>query len=124
MVIGEREYSGEQYDTRFAQRLLNHPNSRVFEHSTALVSTGQAYDIDENRYGFRVPGLVTSPYARAGYVDHEQLSHDAPACSFHNSHNFHSFQVFHHGSLGHRHARCANTRHALTRVSEARAHHC
>jgi len=34
-------------------------------------------DIDENGYGFRVPGLVISPYARAGYVDHQQLSHDA-----------------------------------------------
>ncbi len=34
-------------------------------------------DVDENGYGFRVPGLVISPYARAGYVDHQQLSHDA-----------------------------------------------
>ena len=33
--------------------------------------------IDEEGYGFRVPGLVISPYARAGYVDHQQLSHDA-----------------------------------------------
>ncbi len=33
--------------------------------------------IDGNGYGFRVPGLVISPYARAGYIDHQQLSHDA-----------------------------------------------
>jgi len=33
--------------------------------------------IDGEGYGFRVPGLVISPYARAGYVDHQQLSHDA-----------------------------------------------
>jgi phospholipase C len=33
--------------------------------------------IDENGYGFRVPGLVISPYAKAGYTDHQQLSHDA-----------------------------------------------
>jgi len=33
--------------------------------------------IDGNGYGFRVPGLVISPYARPGYVDHQQLSHDA-----------------------------------------------
>ena len=33
--------------------------------------------IDGNGYGFRVPGLVISPYAKAGYVDHQQLSHDA-----------------------------------------------
>jgi hypothetical protein len=31
-------------------------------------------DIDENGYGFRVPGLVISPYARAGYIDHQQLT--------------------------------------------------
>src|ERR1019366_7675128 len=33
--------------------------------------------LDMAGYGFRVPGLVISPYARAGYVDHETLSHDA-----------------------------------------------
>ncbi len=33
--------------------------------------------IDQNGYGLRVPGLVISPYARAGYIDHQQLSHDA-----------------------------------------------
>ena len=32
--------------------------------------------IDENGYGLRVPGLVISPYARAGFVDHQLLSHD------------------------------------------------
>jgi phospholipase C len=34
-------------------------------------------DIDENGYGLRVPGLVISPYAKDGYIDHQQLSHDA-----------------------------------------------
>jgi phospholipase C len=33
--------------------------------------------VDGSGYGFRVPGLVISPYARAGYIDHQQLSHDA-----------------------------------------------
>jgi phospholipase C len=33
--------------------------------------------IDQNGYGLRVPGLVISPYAKAGYVDHQQLGHDA-----------------------------------------------
>ena len=28
-------------------------------------------------YGLRVPGLVISPYARSGYVDHQQLSTDS-----------------------------------------------
>jgi phospholipase C len=33
--------------------------------------------IDEQGYGLRVPGLVISPYAKSGYIDHQQLSHDA-----------------------------------------------
>jgi phospholipase C len=33
--------------------------------------------VDSNGYGLRVPGLVISPYARAGYVDHQTLSFDA-----------------------------------------------
>ena len=34
-------------------------------------------NVDQNGYGLRVPGLVISPYAKAGYIDHQQLSHDA-----------------------------------------------
>ncbi|MDE3070706.1 MAG: hypothetical protein KGJ43_08260, partial [Acidobacteriota bacterium] len=33
--------------------------------------------VDKSGYGLRVPGLVISPYARYGYVDHQTLSHDA-----------------------------------------------
>jgi len=33
--------------------------------------------IDGNGYGFRVPGIVISPYAKAGFIDHQTLSHDA-----------------------------------------------
>jgi phospholipase C len=32
---------------------------------------------DQNGYGLRVPGLVISPYARKGYIDHQTLSSDA-----------------------------------------------
>jgi phospholipase C len=35
--------------------------------------------VDENGYGLRVPGLVISPYARRGYIDHQTLSFDAYA---------------------------------------------
>ncbi len=35
--------------------------------------------IDVNGYGFRVPGLVISPYARRHFIDHQQLSFDAYA---------------------------------------------
>jgi phospholipase C len=33
--------------------------------------------VDMNGYGLRVPGLVISPYARRGYIDHQTLSFDA-----------------------------------------------
>jgi phospholipase C len=33
--------------------------------------------VDENGYGLRVPGLVISPYAKRGYIDHQILSSDA-----------------------------------------------
>ncbi len=33
--------------------------------------------VDPNGYGLRVPGLLISPYARQGYIDHQVLSFDA-----------------------------------------------
>jgi phospholipase C len=55
--------------------------------STAIFLTwddwGGFYDhvppprVDQNGYGIRVPGLVISPYARKGYIDHQPLSTDA-----------------------------------------------
>jgi phospholipase C len=33
--------------------------------------------VDQNGYGLRVPGIVISPYARSGYIDHQTLSFDA-----------------------------------------------
>jgi phospholipase C len=55
--------------------------------STAIFVTwddwGGFYDhvvpprVDVNGYGLRVPGLVISPFARRGYVDHQVLSFDA-----------------------------------------------
>ena len=35
--------------------------------------------VDANGYGLRVPGLVISPYAKRGYIDHQVLSFDAYA---------------------------------------------
>jgi phospholipase C len=55
--------------------------------STAIFLTwadrGGFYDhvtpptVDENGYGLRVPGIVISAYAKAGYIDHQTLSFDA-----------------------------------------------
>jgi phospholipase C len=57
--------------------------------STAIFVTwddwGGFYDnikppfVDKNGYGLRVPGLVISPYAKRGYIDHQTLSFDAYA---------------------------------------------
>jgi phospholipase C len=33
--------------------------------------------VDQNGYGLRVPGIVISPYARKGFIDHQILSSDA-----------------------------------------------
>jgi phospholipase C len=33
--------------------------------------------VDQNGYGMRVPGIVISPYAKRGYIDHQVLSFDA-----------------------------------------------
>jgi len=33
--------------------------------------------VDQNGYGLRVPGLLISPYAKRGYIDHQVLSFDA-----------------------------------------------
>jgi phospholipase C len=32
--------------------------------------------IDQNGLGLRVPGIVISPYAKRGFIDHQTLSHD------------------------------------------------
>src|SRR5437868_14601763 len=33
--------------------------------------------VDQNGYGLRVPGIVISPFAKQGFIDHQVLSHDA-----------------------------------------------
>jgi phospholipase C len=37
----------------------------------------QPLRVDENGYGIRVPGLLISPWAKQGYIDHQTLSFDA-----------------------------------------------
>ncbi len=75
--------NGQAYVTTLVNSIMRSPcwgSTAVF---LSWDDWGGFYDhvvppvIDGNGYGFRVPGLVISPYARAGYVDHQQLSHDA-----------------------------------------------
>jgi phospholipase C len=74
---------GMSYVTRLVNAIMHSPDWS----STAIFITwddwGGFYDhvrpphVDENGYGLRVPGLVISPYARRGYIDHQILSFDA-----------------------------------------------
>ncbi len=75
--------TGQAYVTTLVNAIARSP----CWHSSAIFLSwddwGGFYDhvppptIDENGYGLRVPGLVISPYAKAGYIDSQQLSHDA-----------------------------------------------
>ncbi len=74
---------GQEYVTGAINAIMQGPNWN----STAIFLSwddwGGFYDhvvppvVDANGYGLRVPGLVISPYARRGYIDHQTLSHDA-----------------------------------------------
>ncbi len=73
---------GQAYVTSLINAIMQGPDWA----STAIFLTwddwGGFYDhvvpptIDENGYGLRVPGLVISPYAKQGYIDHQTLSFD------------------------------------------------
>jgi PKD repeat protein len=75
--------AGEEYVTYLINQVMQGPNWD----STAIFLTsddwGGFYDhlappvVDGNGYGIRVPALVISPYAKAGYIDHQTLSFDA-----------------------------------------------
>jgi phospholipase C len=75
--------AGQTYVTGLINAIMNGPDWS----STAIFLSwddwGGFYDhvvpphVDGMGYGMRVPGLVISPYAKAGYVDHQILSHDA-----------------------------------------------
>jgi phospholipase C len=77
--------AGQAYVTSLVNAVMNGPDWS----STAIFLSwddwGGFYDhvappkVDENGYGLRVPGLVISPYAKAGYIDHQTLSFDAYA---------------------------------------------
>jgi phospholipase C len=74
---------GQSYVTSLVNAVMGSPDWS----STAIFLSwddwGGFYDhvspprVDQNGYGLRVPGIVISPYARAGVVDHQTLSFDA-----------------------------------------------
>jgi phospholipase C len=76
-------HRGQAYVTAIINAAMKGPDWN----STAIFLTwddwGGFYDhlappaVDRYGYGLRVPGLVISPYARKGYIDHQTLSSDA-----------------------------------------------
>jgi phospholipase C len=75
--------TGQAYVTRLINAAMSGPDWD----STAIFLTwddwGGFYDhvvpphVDRNGYGLRVPGLVISPYAKEGSIDHTTLSFDS-----------------------------------------------
>jgi phospholipase C len=74
--------AGQTYVTGLINAIMRSPDWK----STAIFLSwddwGGFYDhvrpprLDANGLGLRVPGIVISPYARRGYIDHQTLSHD------------------------------------------------
>jgi phospholipase C len=75
--------AGETYVTGLINAIMQSPEWRSSAIFLSWDDWGGFYDhvvppaVDTNGYGLRVPGIVISPYARSGYVDHQTLSHDA-----------------------------------------------
>ncbi len=78
-----RVSAGQAYVTGLIDAIMRSPDWD----STAIFLSwddwGGFYDhvppprVDASGYGIRVPGLLISPYARRGHIDHQILSHDA-----------------------------------------------
>ncbi len=75
--------AGQSYVTSLINAVMASPDWSSTAVFLAWDDWGGFYDhvtppaVDANGYGLRVPGLLISPYARQGYVDHQTLSFDA-----------------------------------------------
>lgn len=75
--------TGQTYVTHLINSIMQSPNWDSTAIFLAWDDWGGFYDhvapprVDALGYGIRVPGLVISPYARSGMVDHQTLSFDA-----------------------------------------------
>ena len=75
--------SGQNHVTRVIDAIMKGPDWKSTAIFLAWDDWGGFYDhvppprVGGQQYGIRVPGLVISPYARRGYIDHQTLSFDA-----------------------------------------------
>jgi phospholipase C len=80
-----RVSAGQSYVTSLVNAVMKSPQWRSSAVFLAWDDWGGFYDhvappkVDQNGYGLRVPGIVISPYAKSGYIDHQKLSFDAYA---------------------------------------------
>jgi phospholipase C len=78
-----RVSDGQFWVTALVNAVMRGPQWKSSAIFVAWDDWGGFYDhvvppiVDGNGYGLRVPGLVISPYAKRGYVDHQTLSFDA-----------------------------------------------
>ncbi len=74
---------GQAYVTGLIDDIMQSPDWKSTAIFLAWDDWGGFYDnvvppaVDQNGYGLRVAGIVISPYARRGYIDHQTLSFDA-----------------------------------------------
>jgi phospholipase C len=74
---------GQSYVTSLIDAVMAGPDWSSTAIFLAWDDWGGFYDhvvpptVDGSGYGLRVPGLVISPYARQGYIDHQTLSFDS-----------------------------------------------
>jgi phospholipase C len=74
---------GQTYVTGLINAIMQGPDWSSTAIFLAWDDWGGFYDhvvpptVDQNGYGFRVPALVISPYAKKGYIDHQTVSFDA-----------------------------------------------
>ena len=77
--------NGQAFVTSVVNAVMRSPDWSSTTIFLAWDDWGGFYDhveppqVDINGYGLRVPGLVISPYAKRGYIDHQVLSFDAYA---------------------------------------------
>ena len=75
--------TGQSYVTGLINAIMQGPDWSSTAIFLAWDDWGGFYDsvnppsVDQNGYGLRVPGIVISPYAKKGYIDHQTLSFDA-----------------------------------------------
>jgi phospholipase C len=75
--------TGQSYVTGLINAIMRSPDWSSTAIFLAWDDWGGFYDhvrppqVDVNGYGLRVPGILISPYARRGYIDHRTLSFDA-----------------------------------------------